>query len=345
MRTVSASYLKSFFEVCVTQGVDKKDLLKFIPGGESAMKSIPSRFPIESVTNILAQTEKILKKPNIGVIAGKSLRPDTFGNVGQAMMVSQTLRHASSLIHRYQPLFQQIGRSYITIEGHLAWNYWDTYFEDPEYARHITEATLISHAQFGRWLTWLHDMEIEFVHFRHAKPAYHELYAETFDCPIHFEQERDAVVFQASLVDTPLPQANQDRLDELCKQLDDALKELDAPKTFAEKTERCTYTLLKSGTPDLTKTAKALHISPRSLRRHLAEEGTSYRAVLEDTRRNLCERLMLEQKMSMAEISERLGYSEQSAFNRAFKKWFGETPKAYAKAMHVFETAFDQMAP
>jgi len=54
---------------------------------------------------------------------------------------------------------------------------------------------------------------------------------------------------------------------------------------------------------------------------------------------------MLEQRISLAEISERLGYSEQSAFNRAFKKWFGETPKAYAKAMKVFETAFDQMAP
>jgi len=153
-----------------------------------------------------------------------SFRPDSFGNVGQALMVSQTLRHASSIIHRYQPLFQQIGRSYITVEGDLAWNYWDTHFDEPEFARHVTEATLISHAQFGRWLTWLHDMEIEFVHFRHKKPPYHALYVDSFKCPVYFEQERDAVVFKSSLVETPLPQANQDRLDDLCVLLDEALK-------------------------------------------------------------------------------------------------------------------------
>jgi len=345
LRTVSASYLRTYYDVCVAQGAQKSDLLPFIPGGEQALNSQTSRFSVESVTNILSTTEEKLQKPDIGVDVGKSFRPDSFGNVGQALMVSQTLRHASSIIHRYQPLFQQIGRSYITVEGDLAWNYWDTHFDEPEFARHVTEATLISHAQFGRWLTWLHDMEIEFVHFRHKKPPYHALYVDSFKCPVYFEQERDAVVFKSSLVETPLPQANQDRLDDLCVLLDEALKALEAPKSFAEKTEQSIYSMLNSGTPDLTKIAESLNVSPRSLRRYLADEGTSFREALETTRRNLCERLMLEQRISLAEISERLGYSEQSAFNRAFKKWFGETPKAYAKAMKVFEKAFDQMAP
>lgn len=345
MRTVSASYLKSYYDACLAQGADKNALLRHISGGEMAINTASSRFPIESVINILVTTEKQTGNSAIGVHAGKSFRPDTFQEVGQALMVSRSLRHGSVIINRYQPLFQQLGRSYIVIEGDLAWNYWDTHLTDPEYARHITEATLISHAQFGRWLTWQHDMEVKFVHFRHSKPSYYTQYEDIFKCPVFYDQERDAVVFDAKFVDIPLPQANQDRLDALCAKLDAALKMLEAPKTYTERTEQCTFALLKNGNADLSQTAESMDISVRSLRRHLADEGTNYRTILETTRRKLCEQYLLEQRISLAEIAERLGYSEQSAFNRAFKKWFDETPKAYAKAMHVFETAFDQMAP
>lgn len=345
MRTVSANYLKNYYDICVEQGCPKTVLLELIPGGRDSLNIPTTRFPIEIVVDILKTTENITGNKAIGVECGKNFRPETFDLVGQAMMFSKSLRHASAIINRYQPLFQQLGRSYVTIKGSEAWNYWDTYFRDPEYARHITEATLVSHAQFGRWLTWKHDMPIKFVHFRHDNPPYHELYQETFDCPIYYNQSRDAIVFDAELVDFPLPQANQDLLGEICKKLDGALSALEAPKTYMEKTEQCIYALLKKGNADLTKTADSLGISVRSLRRYLADEGTSYRTVLEDTRRKLCEQYLLEQKISLSEIAQRLGYSEQSAFNRAFKKWFGETPKAYAKAMKVFDTAFDQLAP
>ncbi|NNC38377.1 MAG: AraC family transcriptional regulator [Acidimicrobiales bacterium] len=345
MRTVSANYLKTYFDACLHLGVDKDALLEFIPGREPALNNRSSRFPVESVLSVLKTSENISGNKAVGVEAGKSFRPGTFENVGQALMVSQSLRHGSAIINRYQPLFQQIGRSYIVVMDDLAWNYWDTYLEDPEQARHVTEATLISHAQFGRWLTWQHEMPIEFVHFRHPKPHYHEIYDEIFKCPVYFDQPRDAVVFKASLVDIPFPQANQDQLEKICVKLDELMASLEAPKSYSEKTERCIYALLKSGAPDLSQTAEHIGVSPRSLRRHLADEGTSYRSVLEGTRRKLCEQYLLEQRIPLSEITERLGYSEQSAFNRAFKNWFGSTPKAYAKAMKVFDTAFDQMAP
>lgn len=345
MRTVSANYLKTYFDSCLNLGADKNELLKSVPGGEAALNNASNRFPVESVISVLSTSEEITGNKAVGVEAGKSFRPGTFENVGQALMVSQSLRHGSVIINRYQPLFQQIGRSFIVVKDGLAWNYWDTYLEDPEVARHITEATLISHAQFGRWLTWQHEMPIEFVHFRHRKPDYHEMYQKIFKCPVLFDQQRDAVTFRASLVDIPFPQANQEQLDKICVELDGLMASLDAPKSYSEKTERCIYDLLKSGAPDLAQTAEHIGVSPRSLRRHLAQEDTSFRNVLEDTRRKLCEQYLLEQRMPLAEITERLGYSEQSAFNRAFKKWFGSTPRAYAKAMHVFDTAFDQMAP
>jgi len=345
MRTVSANYLKNYYGVCKTLGCPQTHLDTIAPKGEKSLDDPTTRFPIDVVIELLALTKQSTGIDSVGIECGKNFRPESFGLVGQAMMFSKSLRHASGIINRYQPLFQQLGRSYIKIEGEEAWNYWDTYFDDPEIARHATEATMISHAQFGRWLTWKHDMKINFVHFRHKKPACHDEYLGTFDCPIFYDQPRDAVVIDKEFVDLPLPQANQELLDDVCAKLDGALKALSMPRTFTEKTEQYTRVLLESGKADLTETANGLGVSPRSLRRRLADEGTSYRSVLEETRRKLCEQYLLEQRISLGDIAERLGYSEQSAFNRAFKKWFGESPKTYAKAMKVFDTAFDQLAP
>jgi AraC-like DNA-binding protein len=345
MRTVSCSYLKCYFDVCVAQGATVEELIPYIPGGVAALQIPTSRFPVESVLNIMTTTERLTGNRAIGLEAGRNFRPEVFEEVGQALMFSKTLRHGSAMLHRYQPLFQQFGRSYIqTVDG-AAWNFWDTYVDDPELYRHVTETTMVSHAQFGRWLSWQHEMPLQFVHFRHKKPSYHAQYDEIFKCPVLFGQDRNVIAADIALIDAPLPQANQNMLDEVCERLDQAMKDLQAPKTYAERTAVSTEDLLKTGTPDLSKTAADLGVSVRSLRRHLSQEGTSYRQVLEDTRRRLCERYLLEQRLALSEIAEKLGYSEQSAFNRAFKNWFGSSPKAYAKAMQVFNTAFDQMAP
>jgi len=61
LRTVSASYLKTYYDVCVAQGAQKSDLLPFIPGGEQALNSQTSRFSVESVTNVLTKTEEKLQ--------------------------------------------------------------------------------------------------------------------------------------------------------------------------------------------------------------------------------------------------------------------------------------------
>lgn len=345
MRTVSASYLKCYYATCIEKGASPENLLQFIPGGAEALQKLGERFPCTSVLDIMIETEKETGIVSIGLEAGKNFRPDTFEAAGQALVFSKSLRHASAMLHRYQPLFQQFGRSYIEIINGRAHNFWDTYINDPELNRHVTETTMVSHAQFGRWLTWKHDMVFEEVHFRHKKPSYHALYNSIFNCPVLFGQPRDVIITAADIVDFPLPQANQAILDQIVEGLDAALLTLEAPTTYAERTALSIEQLLSRQRVDLPDTAASLGVSVRSLRRHLAEEGTSYRTVLEETRRRLCEKYLLEQKLALSEIAEKLGYSEQSAFNRAFKTWFGSSPKAYAKAMKVFNTAFDQLAP
>jgi AraC-like DNA-binding protein len=86
---------------------------------------------------------------------------------------------------------------------------------------------------------------------------------------------------------------------------------------------------LQEGDPSAEAIAKTLHMSARSLHRRLKQEGVVFRDVLKDVRMNLAKRYLNEQKMTLPETALMLGYSEQSAFTRAFKSWFGVTPSQY----------------
>jgi AraC-like DNA-binding protein len=82
---------------------------------------------------------------------------------------------------------------------------------------------------------------------------------------------------------------------------------------------------LSNADPQLSATAKRLGLTARSLQRRLQDEGTSFQALRDETRRALADRYLTE-GLSLAEISFLLGFSEPSAFFRAFKRWTGRTP-------------------
>ena len=75
--------------------------------------------------------------------------------------------------------------------------------------------------------------------------------------------------------------------------------------------------------------APRLHMSPRTLHRRLEEEGTSFRQVLTEVRRELAARHLSERRLAIGEIAFLLGFSEPSAFHRAFKRWTGHGPLSY----------------
>lgn len=345
MKTVSSTYLLSFFESCKAQGALEQELLAFVPEGQQALHMPDKRFSTECVVKILAHTQKTTNTPEIGLLAGKNFRPSTFVDVGHALLFCQTLRHVLLVNRRYQPLTQQFGRSNLEVKNGQAWSIWDTGQSDPEYYRNVTDAVMAGHAQFGRWLSWVHNEKINAMHFRHKKPPYAALYEDLFECPILFSQPNNAMIVDAKILDMPLPQANDELLREICERLDTMLLNLETPIAYQDRVSQHIRTVLAQDAPSLTDTATRLGLSERSLRRKLNQEGTSFRKILEHTRRDLCERYISENKLSFTKISERLGYSEQSAFNRAFKAWHGQTPKAYARATMVFDKAFDQLAP
>ncbi len=354
MNTVSESYLASYIDSCTEQGASQSELLALIPGATAGLRSgdlssgkspmSEQRYPVELIFKILAFTEKTTGKPHIGLLCGANLRPASLNELGSAIMCCGTLRQVIMLNRRYQILTQQLGRTNLKTSGDQAHLIWEPHYKDAEYGRMVTDVVMAGHAIFGRWLSWVHNKKINAVHFRHARPSYAYKYIETFDCPVSFGKDENAMLIDVEVIDAPLPQANEKSLAEICQRLDVALANLQPAKPMAEQVSDMLYMEMSNAVPNLKQTAKYLGVSPRSLRRSLQAEHTNFRSVLEQARRTLCAKMMAD-NISLLSIADRLGYSQQSAFNRAFKGWFGATPKAYARAEKDAKAAFDQLAP
>lgn len=98
------------------------------------------------------------------------------------------------------------------------------------------------------------------------------------------------------------------------------------PLTWERKVRSAIEAQLPDGEPSAERIAQALHLSLRSLQRHLADEGCRFDALLNECRENLALLHLRDPECSLAEISHLLGFADTSSFNRAFKRWTGITP-------------------
>ena len=332
MPTVSASYLKCYFDTCVALGAPASKLLDYIPGKTNNLNDTGARFSVETVYDILKYTLKTTKNAAIGLEAGQHFRPGMHGEAGQGLMACPTLRDGSDFLGRYEGLMQQYGNTHVTADDEHTWVHWNTVAKDPAIDLILTDASIVHHIHYLRWLAQDNDIAIILVHLRRPQPDNPGEYEKVFGCPVSFGQVRDAIGLDREMIDAPLPQGNKKLLGGICKRLDVALDQLISPSSITELTLRSIENLMPKGKVDLPTIAADIAIKDRNLRRLLKDEGTSYRILLEKVRRKHCEALLLDEQVPLAEIADHLCYSEQSAFTRAFKNWYGQTPKAYSIA-------------
>lgn len=146
-------------------------------------------------------------------------------------------------------------------------------------------------------------------------------------CPA-FGQADNRVVFERRFLDLPLPGANPEvarACEEQCRAL------LARRQVRGGLAGRIRDRLLRTPghLPDMQTLAMELHLTVRTLRRRLDDEGSSYRLLLDEVRQALAEELLATGAIRLEEIAERLGYGEVSNFIHAFRRWKGMTPRQY----------------
>lgn len=167
------------------------------------------------------------------------------------------------------------------------------------------------------------------VFFKHHARGDVSAFKSHFNCPVHFNSGRDAI-----LVREPSLRAPNKVGDETIATFFDQIleKELAATRVdmgLEQNVRKVVTNLLSEGVPSLLQIASELGMGSRTLQRRLSDEGHSFQGVVDKARKGLSQRLLRETDYSLAEIAFLTGFSEQSGFNRAFKRWSGETPRSY----------------
>ena len=169
------------------------------------------------------------------------------------------------------------------------------------------------------------------VWFRRPAPGGKELreYERMMTAPLRFAAPEDRFEIAVADLERPLRSANPALLRVFEQHADASLAAMEKLDTRATQVARVLTQKLKGSVPALPDVARELATSTRNLQRTLRQSGTTYQTLLDDVRRELAIRHLANPANSAGEVGFLLGFSEPSAFHRAFRRWTGKTPSAY----------------
>lgn len=166
------------------------------------------------------------------------------------------------------------------------------------------------------------------VAFQHACPPYREEYERIFGGHVSFDQPESLVDFRYTILDTPEVHRNAELYQALEVQAERVLKRVTETSTYAERLKRLVQQELPS-VLQMPDAARSLGMSERSLRRRLAEEGVSYSQLIEQSQIELARVLLGNPTKTIKEVAHEVGFTGQSGFHRAFKRWTGTSPAQF----------------
>jgi len=172
-------------------------------------------------------------------------------------------------------------------------------------------------------------IEVRFTHAAPESTAAHETF---FGAPVRFGCARSEIRFATSTLQLPLVKADPPTVAFFEPYIDKILEQTPTKRSLAEDVRDVLSRGLRGEAPSLDQVAERLEMSGRTLRRRLQLEGTTFQAILDATRFEVAREHLASRRLSFAEISFLLGFSEPSAFHRAFRRWTGTTPQAFARS-------------
>lgn len=264
------------------------------------------------------------------LVVGESMRPDEYGALGLAWKAAPNLMGSFGRVARYARLWTSIVQYELQEhdDGLL-------FVEHRKGERRLgmrisVEADLASGVSLGRQVTSPAFAPLQ-VYFRHTAPStthHHEGY---FRCPVRFNAGQDAMLLSRESLAVPNALGDEGITQFLISLLDQELSEIKDEPTLGELTKDAIARALSEGPPKMEDIARGLGMSGRSFHRRLADHGLTFQMLAEETRRELAEGLLRDDQYSLADVAFLTGFSEQSAFTRAFKRWVGDTPASYRK--------------
>ncbi|MBC7752118.1 MAG: AraC family transcriptional regulator [Candidatus Saccharibacteria bacterium] len=267
--------------------------------------------------------------PALGLKVGSRYHATTFGVLGFAIVSSSSMRHALDLALQYFHLTFAFTKFIVTDSESETTILIDDSDVPDDVRQFVVERDAA--ALFSVQRDFTTDTILLSLNISSEAPSYIELYEAFFGITPNFNMRINSAVMDRQSMQRPLLMSNALALhmaEAQCRQILDSRKTLNELSSKIREKLMCTAGYI----PIMTTVAAELHMTARTLRRRLGNEGTTFIQLRDEVRQALAEQYLTLPHQSIDQISERLGYAEPTSFINAYKRWKGQTPHAFRLA-------------
>lgn len=281
---------------------------------------------IDRYQSLYAYAQQKLQITNLGFIYGQHIHADRWGVLGQIIFTSATIEEALANQRRYQSIAGSLGTPSYTLENNLVTLKWQPALQQTQ---QLAEELITSWIEFARRLTSQSTKPIN-VYFSHQCLTNQADYQEYFDCPVKFGHSFTGILINAEILKMPCSGFNPELNKSLTRYADTLLSQHSVHNPIEVITDFIA-TQLPHNNPNLKRVANYLAVSERTLQRRLNEINTSFSELVDHVKKEIAINYLTDSSLPLTDIAELLGFSELSAFNRAFKRWQGNSPAKFRK--------------
>ncbi len=267
----------------------------------------------------------------VPVLMGASMRCDDYGAFGLAFKSAPDLAGSYRRVERYGKVVTSIANFRLVEEPNRA------AFEvipgdSPRLGLTMTNELAVAAAtSISREVSQLPFTPLR-VEFMHGAPSNNEHQETHFQCPIIYGAKRDALIVDGAALIAPNLLGDGSIAAFFDTHLDRELEDVPTPLGLANDVLEAIREVLSEGVPTLAQTAMRLGMSSRTLQRRLSTDNQAYQELVVEARKSLAQGLLTNTDYALAEVAFLTGFSDQSTFTRAFKRWSGKTPAGYRQA-------------
>jgi AraC-like DNA-binding protein len=312
---------------------DPLDVFSRVQLNPQLMHQPGARYSLNKIADLWEQMEKVIEDPCFGLAAAKYWHPSNFGTLGYALLMSTCLRTTLERLIRFHRIISDAAFGKLSEHRDRKTLVFNLTNKGEKQYSPAREDAAIAWIMSVLQVNYQRPLSPVSLSFRHGRPhGCAGKYYELFQAPIIFDAPVSGIELSLDDADRVLPSGNKD----MAEFNDQAMNKYLLAKNSDPLVSRVTKIIvehLPSGDASIEKAASELYMSKRKLQRLLRDEGTSFIALLNETREDIAKQYVRDKDMNLTEIAFLLGFSEQSTFSRSFKRWTGKSPSSYRKVV------------
>ncbi|HEY9642687.1 MAG TPA: AraC family transcriptional regulator [Coleofasciculaceae cyanobacterium] len=337
MRTTVAVYTtRSILQFAAYQGANIETLCATVGLDPEILNMPDQRIPGSLHLAVWREAVKQTGNKSLGLHLGEAFNLANFGIPGYVLLNCQTLAELLEKFARYNRLFCQLAQVRVSVSGRMVFFECNCDCDLPlhqetcelEELRYSVECTFASLLTLVKNITGK-PLRLSAAWFQYEPPDNAPEYEQVFQTTLQFVKPVNSLIFDASCLDWKILTSNASLLPLFEQHAEAMLDAIDPTQSYTQKVIQAIAHQLRGELPTIPTIARELAISVRQLQRELRAEGTSFQKLFDRTRQELALQHLKDPTAPINDIAFLLGFSDPSAFNRAFKRWTGKTPRSY----------------